>query len=428
MRATEDRRASRRDISSQPDVMSGRSHRAAAAAAATLAAVLIGVVPASTAGAVAHSNGNGKGNGNGAANSAASNAHGNRNGNGNGASSSSGAAASASTAQGSNAGQTPPGNNGHIQIDELVGDGGKGNDPHVSCGFSVSFFGYDAGTQHASITLTPWAPTRGGTSATLAASWTTATRTSGSQLDDNVPVLPSVIASAFAGVAPAHNGYHVRVEVEVTGSQGSDDKFHMLWVAPCASSAANSAAVAAAAQLGSSASTPGSSSSTPGSSASTPASPSTAAAATGAAPAPALTIVKTERVGATGDFVRRPVRATVGEQLQYRMIVADTGNTSLNVTLADSRCDAGTLSPSGPQMVAPGGSVTFTCSHVLVVLPAHGRFVNVAEASGTTPQGASVGPVRSRVLAHVTATELRAKELTPAKAASPVVKAASFTG
>ena len=63
----------------------------------------------------------------------------------------------------SSAADAPAGNNGHIQIDEFQMDGGNGNDPHVGCGFSISFFGYDAGTRTASVTVTPWAPTQGGT-------------------------------------------------------------------------------------------------------------------------------------------------------------------------------------------------------------------------------------------------------------------------
>src|SRR5581483_12191793 len=60
-------------------------------------------------------------------------------------------------------GPAPAGNNGHIQIDEYAMDGGNGNDPHVGCGFSISFFGYDAGTRTATVSVTPWSPTAGGT-------------------------------------------------------------------------------------------------------------------------------------------------------------------------------------------------------------------------------------------------------------------------
>jgi hypothetical protein len=130
-------------------------------------------------------------------------------------------------------GGAPPGNNGTIKIDEFVMDGGLGNDPHVACGFSVSFFGYDTGAQDATILISPWEPTRGGKPFTTPTSWVTAMRSGGNQFDANVQIRAEQLAAAFAGIAPAAQGLHVRVEVHVTGSQGADTKFKMLWVEPC---------------------------------------------------------------------------------------------------------------------------------------------------------------------------------------------------
>lgn len=144
---------------------------------------------------------------------------------------------SASTSGGGNA---PPGNNGTIKIDEFTMDPGNDNDTHLPCGgFSVSFFGYDGGSAaHTGVIyVTPWAPTSGGTKGTFGpftvtpAGWT---RTSGNQFDANYTVSWTQLAPLFAGVAPAAQGYHVRIEVEVTGSQGADDKFKMAWLTPCA--------------------------------------------------------------------------------------------------------------------------------------------------------------------------------------------------
>lgn len=128
----------------------------------------------------------------------------------------------------------PAGNNGHIQIDEYVMDGGNGNDPHLPCGFSVSFFGYDAGDQSANIDITPVSPTAGGTPFSVATSWHIDDRTSGNQLDNNVPISPDALTAALDGVEPAAQGYHLRVDVQVTGSQGADEKHHEIWVEPCA--------------------------------------------------------------------------------------------------------------------------------------------------------------------------------------------------
>lgn len=127
----------------------------------------------------------------------------------------------------------PPGNNGHIQIDEFNPDGGRGNDPHVTCGLSVSFFGFDGGFQTASITVTPWAPTGGGTPYRTTYQLTNQTRTSGDQPDGTDSIAWSALAGSFAGITPAHQGYHARVEVAVPYSNGSDTKTHMVWIRPC---------------------------------------------------------------------------------------------------------------------------------------------------------------------------------------------------
>jgi hypothetical protein len=108
--------------------------------------------------------------------------------------------------------------------------------------------------------------------------------------------------------------------------------------------------------------------------------------------------------------------------------VTNTGNTSLTVVLIDPRCDAGTLSPTGPQTVAVRESIIYSCSHVLLVVPSGGIFRNVATATGTSPQGTRVGPVKSAVAAQVLAPMLKAKSLKAAKPPTPVTKTATFTG
>jgi len=137
-----------------------------------------------------------------------------------------------SQGHGSDGGQRPPGNNGTIKIEGGAYDGGMDNDPHVSCTLSVSFFGYDAGTQSATLDFTPVAPTRGGSTLSLSTSWQTAFRSGGNQLDTNYPV--SGLDSALAGIAPAKQGYHISLTVHVTGSQGADVKHKVFWYQPCA--------------------------------------------------------------------------------------------------------------------------------------------------------------------------------------------------
>ncbi len=106
----------------------------------------------------------------------------------------------------------PAGNDGHVQIDdEYQPDGATGNDPHVGCGLTVNFFGFDGGYQTASITVTSWAPTPGGSSYTTTYQLQNATWQSGSRFDGGDSIPWSALAPSFAGVAPAKQGYHVKV-------------------------------------------------------------------------------------------------------------------------------------------------------------------------------------------------------------------------
>lgn len=133
-------------------------------------------------------------------------------------------------------GNAPPGNNGTVKIDGIPIDPGNDNDPHPGCGFTVEFFGYDGGPQSATISLTPWAPTGGGNPYHTSTGWNIGTRTSGNQLDQTVAITRSDLNAngTFTGVTPkAQQGYHVKLEVEVTGSQGSDDKYKVFWLGPC---------------------------------------------------------------------------------------------------------------------------------------------------------------------------------------------------
>lgn len=144
---------------------------------------------------------------------------------------------SASGGSSSSAGGAPPGNNGTVKIDEYSMDPGQDGDAHVACGFSVSFFGYDSGAQSASISVTPVAPTTGGSPYSTSTTWDK-TRTSGSQFDANVPVSAADLSTALTGVTPQpQQGYHLRLEVEVTGSRGSNDKYKVFWMQPCPTTA-----------------------------------------------------------------------------------------------------------------------------------------------------------------------------------------------
>lgn len=55
----------------------------------------------------------------------------------------------------------PPGNNGTMKVDGLPFDDGKGNEPHVTCGFRLKFYGFDDG-QTGDITIMGHSPSGSG--------------------------------------------------------------------------------------------------------------------------------------------------------------------------------------------------------------------------------------------------------------------------
>ena len=159
-------------------------------------------------------------------------------------------------------------------------------------------------------------------------------------------------------------------------------------------------------------------------------------------PPPAVSLVKTERVGGTGAFVRGPAVGKVGQRVFYRLTVTNPGTVPVSVTVKDPGCDAGTIKPVGAAVLNPGASFTFTCSHVLKARDGK-QYVNVAVATATASNGAQA-TATSRVVANVAAGEVlgtqktvkkkakpkpKVKKVTKkAKPAKPVVVGASFTG
>jgi hypothetical protein len=180
----------------------------------------------------------------------------------------------------------------------------------------------------------------------------------------------------------------------------------------------------------------------------TPASPSSGSGSMGSvapsAPAavapPTISLVKLERVGSSGSFVAGPVAAQAGETVSYLLTVRNAGTTTVSVNLRDDGCDVGTLSPAGPQALAAGASLTFSCSHRIVAADG-ARFVNtaVATANNASPQPVSVS---ASVTANVGVSGVKAANKTfhkqkvknvkkvkkVAKPARAVVRAADFTG
>jgi hypothetical protein len=123
-------------------------------------------------------------------------------------------------------------------------------------------------------------------------------------------------------------------------------------------------------------------------------------------PAPGMTIVKTQRLSGSADgYQSTPLSVTIGQQIAYQMLVKNTGNVPLALSLSDAVCDSGTLSgPTGEleadQMLTPGGQALYSCTHV--ALSGDGSTItNTATVTGTPPKGPQVGPLSSSVLANV---------------------------
>jgi hypothetical protein len=172
--------------------------------------------------------------------------------------------------------------------------------------------------------------------------------------------------------------------------------------------------------------------------------PPTTTLATAAVPVehPGLALRKTERVNDSAPFVVW-LTASPGETVQYRMVVTNTGDTTMTITFSDPRCDEGTLVAHESRIVAPGAIAEYTCSHVLVAADGP-MFVNNATVSGSSATGATAGPVNSRSITQVAVTHVLGAHKTLAahtakkvvlrpvtKAAKPAVAKvapATFTG
>jgi hypothetical protein len=105
---------------------------------------------------------------------------------------------------------------------------------------------------------------------------------------------------------------------------------------------------------------------------------------------PAFTIQKSQEIAGSGTgLTTATLTGKVGQTVDYQIIVRNTGNTSLSFSnFSDSHCDAGTIGggPSGP--LAPGGSATYVCDHVLSAADqAAGSYSNTATDTGTPPEG-----------------------------------------
>src|SRR3954447_25336420 len=134
-------------------------------------------------------------------------------------------------------GHNPPGNNGTVKIHQAAGDSSPHNQPHVTCMFYVSFFGFDK-DQTLNIAFTGQAPTGKGTPITITdatkRSLTSTTDAGGAGNDyDGDQGAFSASNLDLSGITPVKQGYHIKLDVS-TG-QGGGHKYKVFWLTPCAS-------------------------------------------------------------------------------------------------------------------------------------------------------------------------------------------------
>jgi hypothetical protein len=80
----------------------------------------------------------------------------------------------------------------------------------------------------------------------------------------------------------------------------------------------------------------------------------------------------------------------VGQTVAYEVVVKNTGNVPLTFSnFTDPKCDEGTITGGpGESQVAPGGSTTYLCKHVLTLADREaGVYTNAATDTGTPPEG-----------------------------------------
>jgi len=138
-----------------------------------------------------------------------------------------------------------------------------------------------------------------------------------------------------------------------------------------------------------------------------------------------LGIVKYERLGSSGNYVRGPLTGKIGQTVEYKIVVTNTGNVSLDVDLSDPHCDAGTITPSATVTLAPGDSQTYYCSHVLQKGDGP-KYTNTATASGKNSSVSSQTVTASSSVVTKLGGVKGVHHV--AKPPKPVVAPASFTG
>ena len=79
---------------------------------------------------------------------------------------------------------------------------------------------------------------------------------------------------------------------------------------------------------------------------------------------PSFTIEKQQKIAGEGTFATSEVSGKLGQTVEYKVIVKNTGNVPLKFgALKDTNCEG--ITPAGATELAVGKEESFTCSHKL---------------------------------------------------------------
>jgi LPXTG-motif cell wall-anchored protein len=132
------------------------------------------------------------------------------------------------------AGSNPPGNNGTVKVDGVEFDVHPDNEPHVGCTFQIDWYGFDSGAE-SDVTFEVWPPS--GKMVTILEDHVPldGDDNAGGGSEDGLDAEKEYDLSALLQDFEQHpnQGWHVKLTINVTGSQGADVKHKVFWVTGC---------------------------------------------------------------------------------------------------------------------------------------------------------------------------------------------------
>jgi hypothetical protein len=132
----------------------------------------------------------------------------------------------------------PAGNSGTVKVDGLAFDSHHDNEPHPSCDFRLTFWGFGTGRGPATATFALQSPTNATTGAGRVSYGSIPIGSDaaggGKDYDGQLVVNLSTFLTDSGATPHPKQGFHVKLTVNAPGAQGSDVKHKVFWV-KCAS-------------------------------------------------------------------------------------------------------------------------------------------------------------------------------------------------